>query len=167
MDKIIQDVIAREGGFVNHPDDKGGPTKYGITQATLAKWRGVPVAASQVEELTEEEAAKIYYKLYLTDTRVDHILDKNLQALVFDYAVHSGAARAIKDLQRVLGLKDDGEIGPLTLQAANYTQTGNLRKKYLAARISFLGRLITDKPTQAVFAAGWMNRMGELLREYV
>ena len=48
VDDLISDIIRREGGYVNHPDDRGGPTNYGITQATLSEWRRQPVTEFQV-----------------------------------------------------------------------------------------------------------------------
>ena len=59
IDALIDDILVREGGFVNHPADRGGPTHYGITQATLSRWRQQPVTVQDVQALTLEEAAQL------------------------------------------------------------------------------------------------------------
>ena len=66
-EKIIKNIIRREGGFVNHPADKGGATKYGITQATLGSWRGLKrnATVAEVQSLLQSEAEQIYYKNYI------------------------------------------------------------------------------------------------------
>ena len=65
-DDIIAAIIRREGGFVDHAADRGGPTKYGITLAVLAAWRGKAVYGADVQALTQEEARRIYQAHYLT-----------------------------------------------------------------------------------------------------
>lgn len=173
IDKMIADLIKREGGYINHPDDKGGATKYGITLTTLGLWRKSPVSVQDVKDLSIEEATEIYRKKYLKDPRIDEIKDSKLQIMVFDFAVNSGSGNAIKCLQDAVGTTPDGVLGDITLKAVNaYTSGYNthpqvLRKAYLGKRLSFLGRLITNKPAQATFAHGWMNRMNEILMECV
>jgi lysozyme family protein len=62
IDTILDEIIRREGGYVNHPADRGGPTKYGITAQTLGRWRKLdrPATATEVKALTETEARAIY-----------------------------------------------------------------------------------------------------------
>jgi hypothetical protein len=63
-DEMIDDILAREGGFVNHPADRGGPTNFGVTQATLASWRGREATIDDVRSLTIDEARDIYRTKY-------------------------------------------------------------------------------------------------------
>ena len=90
---IVQDVLRREGAFVEHPADHGGPTKYGITQATLADWRGRAVTAADVAALSVNEATRILEQRYVRQPGFDQVPDARLQALLVDYGVHSGPDR--------------------------------------------------------------------------
>jgi len=160
---IIGDIIKREGGYVDHPADKGGPTKFGITLATLAEWRGYAVNAGDVEALTEAEAWKIYRKRYLEDTRIVKIANPDLRAIVLDAAVNHGPVQAIRQLQRALGVPDDGVIGAVTLAALPYLNPRTVCVKQLAQRARFYGKIISHDHSQAVFAAGWADRLADLL----
>ena len=117
--EILDEVLRREGGYVDHPHDRGGPTHYGITRATLAGWRKAAVTAEDVQRLTEAEARAIYQRQYVEAPGFDQIVDPRLRALLVDYGVHSGPRRAIMDLQRAAGVTVDGTIGPQTLAAVD------------------------------------------------
>lgn len=162
---IIADIISREGGYVNHPADRGGPTRFGITQATLADYRGYKVNAGDVEALTETEAWKIYRKRYLEDTGIAKIPNPELRGVVLDAAVNHGPVRAIAMLQRAIGVPDDGVIGPVTLAAMPYLNARSVCVKFLAQRCRFYGAIISADHSQAVFAKGWANRLADLLED--
>ncbi len=115
IDALIDDILVREGGFVDHPADRGGPTHYGITQATLSRWRQQPVTVQDVQALTLEEARAIYRHDYIERPGFLRIPDERLRALLVDWGVHSGPQTAIRALQRVLGVRLDGVLGPQTL----------------------------------------------------
>jgi lysozyme family protein len=163
VDDIIDDIIRREGGFVDHPADRGGPTKYGITQATLAEWRGRPVTANEVAALTVDEARRIYRTLYIDKPGLD-ALPEPLRGLVVDTAVHSGAKTAVRLLQQAIGgLTLDGILGPVTIAAVQVANIPLLYRKMLAERIRYLGEAITTRQTNAAFAKGWMARVAEFM----
>ena len=164
-DDIIRDVLAREGGYVNHPADRGGPTKYGITLATLSAWRKRQAEAADVQALTEAEAWDIYRHRYIGAPGFATIADARLRVLLVDSGVHSGPKNAIKFLQRALGVVDDGVLGPVTRQAIWAVEPRQLWLGVFAERLRFLGRLISQDHAQAIFAAGWMTRMAGLLKE--
>lgn len=165
VESIIDDIIRREGGFVNHPADRGGPTKYGITAKTLGGWRHLNRLATnnEVAALTETEAREIYRHRYIVVPGFDAITYPALQTLLVDAGVHSGPQKAVKWLQEALGVTVDGVIGPKTRAALAVTDQSKLYSKVLAARLRHLGRLITNDSEQSVFAAGWMNRMAEFV----
>src|SRR5690606_7789917 len=75
FNEALEHVLQVEGGFVNHPADKGGATKFGITRATLAAWRTRPVSVEDVQRMNREEAAAIYRKRYWDYMRLDAIED--------------------------------------------------------------------------------------------
>lgn len=165
IDHIIDEIIETEGGFVNDEDDAGGATKFGITKATLSAWRGHPVTDRDVELLERPEAVEIYMDWWVKKPRFNDIVDYKLMLLVVDAAVHSGQSRAAKWLQTVAGVTADGVIGPVTLRTVNAMDPTYLRKRFLAERLKFIGKLITVKPSQSKFAAGWSNRLANLMVE--
>lgn len=150
-------MFGHEGGYSNHPSDPGGPTKYGVTHKTLAAYRGVPsVTAKQVQMLSKDEAVKVYQKSYWRQSGGD-LLPKGLDYAVFDFGVNSGPSRAVKELQKLLGVGIDGDIGVVTLDAAkNYA--GGVKKliaDYCDARMKFLRSL----RTWPSFQRGWTIRV--------
>lgn len=151
-------VLASEGGYVNHPRDPGKATNMGITIATLRAWRGTKVTNEDVRNLTQAEALAIYKAQYWDTVRAD-LLPLGLDYLTFDYGVNSGPARAIKDLQRTVGVDDDGVIGQKTLSkireyiAANGIQ--NLLNAYATRRWNFVQGLSTF----STFGNGWRRRI--------
>lgn len=165
-DAIIAGVIEREGGYVNDPDDAGGPTKYGITLQTLREWRHPdPVPLDQLKALTVEDAAAIYRRRYVeAPGYADAIADPRLLALVVDYAVHSGPRQATQGLQDALGLTADGVLGQAT-RAALRAKGGDpaVYKRLLAHRLAFIVRLVLGKPRQAKYLNGWLARVTDFL----
>ncbi len=173
IDDLLSALIAREGGFVAHPADRGGATKYGITQATLAAWRGRDVTPKDVAALTEAEARAIYRRRYYEGPGIAR-LPVALQPVMLDAAVHMGPKRAVRLLQRLLATAVgkvggiDGVIGPKTIAAAEclVTRWGpHAVALVLLLRALDLERLIAADPSQRVFAAGWARRLAALLPE--
>ena len=164
---IINDILRREGSsYMNHPADKGGPTKYGITQATLSEFRRVPALPGDVAALTENEAREIYSRKYIIDPGMDRIADEKLAALAIDSGVNHGPGRVIRWLQEIVGVHVDGILENQTEDAINTMNPKTVFKKLLARRVRFYGEIISRDHSQAVFAAGWMNRVMEFI-EYV
>jgi len=162
--EIIAAIIEREGGYVDHPSDKGGPTKFGITAATLSEYRGGSmVSAHEVEQLSVNEATAIYRERYLLRPGFDKVADDRLRALLVDWGVNSGPANAVKGLQRALNVAPDGVLGPLTLLALPHLDQRAVYAKVLAARARFVAAILHRDPTQRVFAAGWINRLAEFV----
>lgn len=161
-DQILDEVIRREGGFVDHPHDRGGPTKYGITWATLAAWRKRPVTLEDMRALTEDDARAIYRRQYVEGPGFDQVADPALRGLLVDYGVHSGPSRAIRDLQQAARVTVDGVIGPETVRAIDRIGPDVLRRAVLKARGEYLARLLSD-PSQRVFAGGWLRRLLEFV----
>ena len=123
VNQMIDDILQREGGFVNHPNDRGGPTNFGITMRTLAAWRSPPpIDISDVRSLKADEAKQIYSTNYYTRPKLDK-LPARIQPVMFDMSINHGPATAVKLLQQFL--KDngwncsvDGGIGDETIQCA-------------------------------------------------
>lgn len=169
IDAMIDRLLIREGGYVNNPNDNGGPTNFGITLAALHEWRGSPVNAAAVQALTRQEAATIYKSRYLIGPGFGVIVDPDLQEMVFDFAVNSGPGAAAKALQTALaemGLYSgsiDGGFGPISKAAlARCTNIPELYYRIKCERYALLLRFIRNDVRQATFAAGWANRLDSL-----
>lgn len=148
-------VLAHEGGFVNHPADPGGPTNKGVTQAVYDAYRrnkGLPTRSVQFIE--DDELTEIYKNQYWNMVSADR-LPAGLDYAVFDYAVNSGAERAVKDLQRVIGAPVDGQVGETTIRLACLNNIQDAITQLCEKRMAFLKSLKTWK----VFGSGWQRRV--------
>lgn len=170
LDDIISEILTREGSrYTDHPADRGGPTKYGITLKTLRTVRAGATAAD-VETLTVTEARDIYLSVFFLAPGFDQVYYEPLQALLLDSAVNHGPNIAIKWLQESLYVRPvDGVLGEETLSALSVAlNTGRSRLVYasmVAKRCQYYGNIISRDATQAVFAGGWANRLSEFIRE--
>lgn len=164
---IIDDIIRREGGYVDHAADRGGPTKYGITLKTLTDWRGRPTTADAVKNLTEVEAREIYREIYIIKPRLHKVIDPKVRALAVDCAVNHGSRQAVKLLQLAARVFPDGDLGPKTEAAVNRMTPSALYARLCAARVRFYGQIIKKDSSQHVFAEGWANRVAEFIEEAI
>ncbi len=160
---IAKEIVAREGGFVNDPDDPGGATKYGVTLATLRRL-GLDltgdgeVAEADLRRLSRDQAVEIYLEHYFRRPRIGD-LPEALQAPVFDMYVNAGT-NAVKVLQRLLNemgaeLTDDGAIGPLTVAAAHRAAGADpalLADAYGIARRNYYYALADARPASRKYA---------------
>lgn len=163
-DDIIDGILEREGAFVDRPEDRGGPTKFGVTARTLSTWRGRVVTAADVAALTPEEARQILRQLYLERPGLQAVADGPLRGLLVDCAVNHGPDDAIRWLQRALKLDQvDGMLGSRTRDALAAADPRRVYLSICAQRIRRYGDLITRRPGQAIFASGWMNRAAGFL----
>lgn len=150
-------LLAHEGAFVEHPDDPGGATKFGVTARTLARYRGTRVTREAVMALTREEAGAVYRMLYWDAISGDQ-LPAGIDYAVFDAAVNSGVRQATLWLQRSLGVTADGVIGPVTLAAAQKADPEIVIAAICDKRLIFLQRL----KTWSVFGSGWSKRISDV-----
>jgi lysozyme family protein len=160
FESSLAHVFHWEGGFSDHPSDPGGATNFGITQGTLAAWRGKAVSREDVRALTRQEAGAIYRARYWDACRCDD-LPAGVDAMVFDAAVNHGPRQAALFLQRALGVSDDGVIGPQTLAAAARLKPADTICEIAARRMVFYARLNT-LPT---FGLGWARRLMSTLEK--
>jgi len=152
--KAMPHVFKVEGGYVDHPRDPGGATNLGVTLATLRAWRKRPVSKADVKALGKTEATAIYKAQYWDKVAGDD-LPAGLDYAMFDFGINSGPSRAVKFLQRILGVKVDGVIGAMTLEAVTKHPTVHLIKKLCDERIAWLRRL----NTWDTFGKGWTRRI--------
>lgn len=156
-------MFGHEGGWSNHKDDPGGATNFGVTQRVFNVWRmlnGKPVES--VRRITILEAGQIYKKQYWDVVKAD-FLPYGLDYALFDYAVNSGPVKAVKELQKALGIRSDGVIGAETeLHIRNLSgQTEKIKSmigRIQRDRLAFLKRLKHWK----TFGRGWTRRVSEV-----
>ena len=146
-------ILQKEGGYVDHPADKGGPTNHGITHKTLAAWRGKEVSAEDVKALQPEEAKEIYFANYWNALRCES-LPAGLDLVVFDFGVNAGVSRAARTLQKCVAVADDGVIGPITLGAVEKFAPDEVVRRFGQERMKFYEGLDNFN----VFGKGWRSR---------
>jgi len=165
LDKALAFTLRWEGGYVNHPADKGGETNFGITTKVYDDYReshGVPPRS--VRDITQVEVRDIYTQLYWLKAGCGKVLPP-LDMALFDFAVNSGPSTAIKHLQICVGATPDGVIGPKTLAALQGRSPAELAKELCKQRELLFKRIAEKNPSQAVFLRGWLNRLTALLKE--
>lgn len=181
VEAIADEIIDREGGFVNDPDDPGGATKYGVTIHTMRRL-GLDldgdgrVTVSDVRRITKATARKIFVDHYFHRPRIA-ALPGQLQASVFDMYVNAGA-NAVKILQRLLNkmgqnLVVDGAIGPRTIaaaEAATVLAPNHIADAYGIARRNYYYALADRRAASRKFArrrdggkGGWIRRAEEFI----
>lgn len=145
--KALEVVLHHEGGYVNHPDDPGGETIFGISRRSHPEvWaKGRP---------TLEDAKRIYHRDYWLPIKAD-AMSLPVALMVFDIAVNSGNRRAVVLLQQALRVTSDGLVGPLTLAAASRADTRTLVNHIAAERIRFMSSL----SNWGSFSLGWSRRV--------
>jgi lysozyme family protein len=181
VSQIADEIIAREGGYVNDPDDPGGATKFGVTIHTLRRL-GLDldgdgeVTEADVRRLSRDRAREIFVTHYFEAPGIGR-LPALIQPSVFDMYVNAGA-QAVRILQRLLndmghGLEVDGRIGPLTAGAAHQAHRlapGHLADAYGIARRNYYYALADRRPASRKFArrrdggkGGWILRAEEFI----
>lgn len=152
--RIIDGIIEAEGGakYTNDPDDRGGPTKYGITLKTLAAWRKEPrTIPGQVEALTEWEAREIYWDRYIKPFA--YIVDPCVKNFVVNCAVQHGPGRAKEFITHVMEPYENEKL-PTSNQAI-------VLKHLIQERATFYDDIIRKNPAQRKFKRGWIGRISK------
>ena len=179
IEELIDDVIEREGGYVDHPADRSGQTNWGVTKA-VARQNGY---MGDMRNLPRQVAADIYKQIYWTTPNFHKVADKarNLAQEMFDTGISMGTGTAAGFLQRALNalnrnqkdfadLTIDRRVGPATINAlAAFLRTrGPEGEQVLIKAIEALQgahylRIAETRPSQEAFVFGWLkNRIGTL-----
>lgn len=154
FDAAFDLLLKHEGGYSDHAADPGGKTRFGVTEAVAREvgYKG------DMRELPLDLAKRIYKDRYWDTIKAEQ-LPPALRYATFDGAVNSGPGQSIKWLQRALGVKDDGMIGPQTIAAANAVNPDALRMRMLSQRLKFMAGL-SNWPA---FSRGWAIRIASLM----
>jgi len=178
---MAEAIVAREGGFVDHPDDPGGATNFGVTIHTLRRL-GIDLdgdgrsEVADLRQLSRAHAVDIFIDHYFTRPGIAR-LPEVLHASVFDMQVNAGgnAVRILQRLLREMGqeIAVDGVIGPQTIaaaQAAVNEAPDHIADAYGIARRNYYFRIAEARPALRKFArtraggkGGWIRRAEEFI----
>ena len=150
FDIAFDRLMGHEGGYVNHPNDPGGETKWGVSK------RSYPDV--DIKNLTREQAKAIYKRDFWERIHADEMYDGvAFQAL--DFAINSGIETSIRKLQQAVGVADDGWWGPTTRAAVASMSETDVIMRFVAFRLKFWASL----NTWSTFGRGWANRAADNL----
>ena len=171
FERALNLVLEFEGGYANHPNDPGGETYKGIARrfwpreaiwAIIDSYKGqnLPLGFEGTLE-KDEKLQKLVRQFYLDKfwlaVRADE-LPEPLGEYTFDFAVNVGVVTATRAMQRAINVKDDGIIGPVTLQAAKEANMATAMLRMYRERVRFYIHLVSRRPRMGVFLLGWLNR---------
>ncbi|EOV5090736.1 glycoside hydrolase family 108 protein [Serratia marcescens] len=157
-------VLGKEGGYVNDPTDKGGETKYGISDKRdgiadgMTDVDGDGKPDTRIKDLTLGQASQIYFRDYWYPSYCPDWPD-GISLIVFDSAVQHGVKKAISLLQDAAGVAADGIVGAKTRAAVLAADPEWLLTRYLLRRARYYAEIIKSNPSQAKYLNGWFNRL--------
>lgn len=150
FEKAIERVLGHEGGYVFHPDDPGGETKWGISKASYPHLN--------IKMLTRDDAKMIYFRDFWSP--VARTLPASVAYQAMDAAVNHGMGNAVRFLQRAANVADDGRWGPVSKSSAAAMGENDLLFLFLAERLNFMTKLRTWDS----FGRGWSRRIAANLK---
>lgn len=167
---IIERTMRREGWdkYTNRGSDRGGPTKWGITQKAWSDYIGRTATVGEIKAITEQQAREFYFEVYMRKPRFDLIVHPFLREFVFDCGVNHGTRRAAQWMQSAIKVVVDGNAGPVTLKKVNVTPWMATFLRMVAIRQRFYAKIASDQlPTDPDLPnlQGWINRAAEFLDE--
>lgn len=160
-------ILKHEGGFQQWKNDKGNyyngvliGTNKGVTPAAYREVFGKVPTVSELKTLTDEQYIQVLRKKYWDKWKADNIDSQQLADILVDWVYNSGVW-GIKIPQRILGVVDDGIVGPKTLEALNNVCVKEFHEKVWKEREQFFRNIVRRDPTQKGFLKGWLNRLND------
>lgn len=156
-------ILSFEGGYVNHPNDKGGPTNMGVTLKTWQtqgydKNNDGRIDAKDVKLITKADAISILLRCYWNRWKADGIKDQSIANILVDWIWISGTP-GITLVQAMLGVKSDGIVGKQTLKALNSQNPKQFFDRIKTRRKQYISGIIARNPSKRVFEKGWLRRL--------
>ena len=160
---LFQNIKEWEGGWSDHKNDKGGKTNMGIT---LKTWKSCGydkdgdgiIDERDLKLINEQDVFNVFKKHYWNRYRGDDIRNQSIANIVVDWLWMSGN-HAIINVQKLLSIKADGVVGPITINTINQANQRELFAQIKRIRKEFFEKVSRDNPTQNVFLKGWLRRL--------
>ena len=163
FNKVFDRVIGHEGGFQADPKDRGNWTSGVVGQGELKGTKFGLAAMTyphlDIKNLTVDQAKAIYFEDWWVALKMDSY-PPALAYQMFDAAVNHGSGRAIQFLQRAVGTKDDGILGPKTMKATAAININDVLMLFIAERLQYF----TEVKTWDIYGKGWTRRIVQNLR---
>ncbi len=156
--------LKHEGGYVDNPKDPGGATNKGVTLATFRKYIKPGGSKADLRKITIAQVSMVYKRFYWDMVSADY-LPSGLDYCVCDFAINSGWSRAAKYLQAIVGVAQDGRIGPATIAAVEKLDPSELINRLCDDRLAYMKRIRHRKTKQLLwttFGKGWSRRVSDV-----
>lgn len=167
--EAFKKILVVEGEiYTNRAADRGGPTKFGITQKTLEAWRNRPCTPKDVEFMLIGEAEEIYESMFWNHNLLDQVKNETIADILFDQYVNRSPAGVTRQIQRALigqGFKveADGIIGVQTINAINQADPVKFGVAFVKESQDFYVKICQKDPSQLANLGGWINRTQAIL----
>lgn len=162
FERCLRFVLREEGGYSNDPNDHGGSTYMGITQATLDHARASGwTRVRWVRDLKMSDVEQIYFHGYWAASRA-HEFPAPLDLLLFDAYVNHRPMTAVRLIQAAVLAEQDGVVGPKTLDAAHISSPVAAIERYAFERERLYRQIVKNDSTQERFLRGWLNRVAHV-----
>jgi lysozyme family protein len=168
FEEAYQHLGPIEGGWSDHPDDRGGPTNYGITMKAMREYFkykgwGEPTL-DDLKKITPQDRQELYKTLYWDFINLDLCQNRKTAIVIFDQSVNRGAQHSAFMVQSVLvvqfraKIKVDGQMGPLTYQALSAIKEEKFLLKFFELAQQEYVQIVKHDPSQIINLSGWLNR---------
>jgi len=170
FDKIITIVLKNEGGYQCDPDDIGNYTRTGELKGTKYGICARTFPTMDIKSLTKGDAIAIYYQYWWVPMNLKPICNEELVLHILDHGINANKRLAIRMLQRIVEVKPDGIIGPVTIKAVNnwkpypktiqgYGLLNGIVEHYIYARHCYYSSIVLRRPVTRKYLKGWLNRV--------